>query len=279
MTVQVVTDSASCLSPDQLVAHGVRQAALHLLLDGRAIPEDDDSLGEDWLSRPGLSTSGANEEELAALYAEALAESSGDGVVAVHLSGALSATVASAQAAARRSGPGVVVVDSRQTAMGVGFAALAAARAASRGAALDEVAEHARAAAASAATWGYADRLDWLRRSGRIPRTTWLVGTALSIRPVLGLSDGKLHVAERTRTRSRALDKLVELARAHFGDGETSVAIRHQQAEEHAERLAEALADRLQVAGKVDIGPVNRVLGAHVGVGALILTGIPATSL
>ncbi|EFV14420.1 DegV family protein [Segniliparus rugosus] len=279
MTVRVVTDSACCLSADQLAAHGIRQAALHVLLDGRAIPEDDDNpgsddgFGEDWLTKPGLSTAAANEEELVALYEKAFAESSGDGVVAVHLSGALSATATSAQKAARRVGA-VVVVDSRQAAMGVGFAALAAARAASGGAALDEVAEIARRTAEATTTWGFVDKLDWLRRSGRIPRTTWLVGTALSIRPVLRISDGKLQIAERTRTRAKALDKLVELAKTRFGDSETTVAIRHQQAEEQAAQLAEALSGALRLTAAVDIGPVNRVLGAHLGTGALVLSGV-----
>ncbi|ADG97483.1 degV family protein [Segniliparus rotundus DSM 44985] len=276
MTVQVVTDSSCCLSPEQLRANGLRQASLHLLLDGRDVPEDDASLGEDWLSRPDLSTAAANEGELAALYAQALAASSGDGVVAVHLSGALSATAAAAQAAAARSNGGVLVVDSQQAAMGVGFAALAAARAAAFGAGREEVAEAARATAAATGTWGFVDTLDWLRRSGRIPRAAWLVGTALSIRAVLRLSDGKLQIADRARTRDRARGKIVELARARFGESGALVAVRHQQAAEQAGELAAALSGELQLAGEVDIAPANRVLGAHLGTGALVVSIAPA---
>ena len=70
---------------------------------------------------------------MAETYRQALADSGGDGVVAVHISAALSSTFSSAVQTAREFGPSVRVVNSRSAAMGVGFIALAAARSAAVG--------------------------------------------------------------------------------------------------------------------------------------------------
>ena len=92
-----------------------------------------DQVPYDVHDRPHVTTAGAAPAELAETYRQALADSDGDGVVAVHLSAALSSTFSSAVSAAREFGAAVRVVNSRSAAMGVGFVALAAARAAADG--------------------------------------------------------------------------------------------------------------------------------------------------
>src|SRR4029078_9608537 len=96
--------------------------------------------------RPRVTTAGATPAELTEIYQQALADSDGDGVVAVHLSAALSSTYSAAALTAREFGPAVRVVNSRSAAMGVGFVALAAARWASFRAGIDAVEGFARAA-------------------------------------------------------------------------------------------------------------------------------------
>ena len=102
---------------------------LHILLDGKNFRDGVDDVPAD-VHQHHATTAGATPAELAAAYREALKDSGGDGVVAVHISAALSSTYSSAVSAAREFGPAVRVVNSRSAAMGVGFVALAAARAA-----------------------------------------------------------------------------------------------------------------------------------------------------
>ena len=118
---------------------------LHILLDGNDFRDGIDDVPAD-LHQRHATTAGATPAELAAAYREALKRSAGDGVVAVHISAALSSTYSSAVSAAREFGPAVRVVNSRSAAMGVGFVALAAAQQAAAGADLDAVEAAARAA-------------------------------------------------------------------------------------------------------------------------------------
>ena len=129
MPVVVVTDSSSRLQPEELKRCGIRQVPLHVLLDGRDLRDGVDDVPTDVSPAPRVTTAGATPAELAEIYRQALSDSDGDGVVAVHISAALSSTYSAAVQAAREFGPAVRVVNSRSAAMGVGFVALAAARA------------------------------------------------------------------------------------------------------------------------------------------------------
>src|SRR5271156_1023101 len=90
------------------------------------------------------------------------------GVVAVHLSAALSGTFGVAETTAAEIGPTVRGIDSKSAAMNTGFVALAAARAAAGGADLDTVAKSAAGAVSRNHGFIVVHQLENLRRSGRI---------------------------------------------------------------------------------------------------------------
>jgi DegV family protein with EDD domain len=181
MPVMVVTDSSSRLQPDELKQFDIRQVPLHVLVDGTDLRDGVDDVPYDIHDRPRVTTAGASVAELAETYQQALNDSDGDGVVAVHLSAALSSTYSSAVQAAREYGPMVRVVNTHSAAMGVGFTALAAARSAASGADLDAVEAVARSAVSRGHVFVVVHRLDNLRRSGRIRTGASWLGTALSL--------------------------------------------------------------------------------------------------
>lgn len=187
--------------------YDIRVVPLHVIVDGVELREGVDDLPAD-LS--GVTTSGPSPAELTEAYAEALSDSGGDGVVAVHLSRELSGTWSAARYAADALGDRVQLVDSRTTAMGLGFAALAGAELARSGASVRAVYERAVEVAARSRTLLVVDRLDHLRRGGRIGTATALLGTALAMKPVLHLVDGRLVLREKTRTMTKAMAKLVD---------------------------------------------------------------------
>lgn len=145
MTVVVVTDTSCRLPADLREQWSIRQVPLHILLDGLDLRDGVDEIPDD-IHKRHATTAGATPVELSAAYQRALADSGGDGVVAVHISSALSGTFRAAELTAAELGPAVRVIDSRSAAMGVGFAALAAGRAAAAGDELDTVARAAAAA-------------------------------------------------------------------------------------------------------------------------------------
>jgi len=265
VSVVVVTDSSCCLDPDTATSFDIRIVPLHVIVDGRDLREGIDELPEDLA---GVTTSGPSPAELEEIYSTALDDSGGDGVVAVHLSRLLSGTWGAAKNAAEAFGGRVRLVDSRNTAMGLGFAALEAARAARGGTDLDGVYERAVEVAESARTLLVVDRLDHLRRGGRIGTAAALLGTALSMKPVLHLVDGKLALREKTRTMTKAMAKLVDGVVAEAGDS-ALIAVHHRRAPERARELADRIAERLPDAAAPTVSELDDVLGAHVGPGAV----------
>lgn len=220
------------------------------------------------------STSRPSPESFASCYSS-LAAAGATGIISIHLSGELSGTAESALAAAGRSPVPVEVIDSRSIAMGLGYPVLAAARAAASGASLETAASAARRSIAATRTFFYVDTLDHLRRSGRIGTAASLVGSALMIKPLLHIVDGRISLLEKVRTSSRAIARLEDLAVQAAGKGPVEVAVQHVGAAERAETLADHLRKRLADLVELRVVEVGAVIGIHVGPGTLGLTVTP----
>ena len=269
MAVVVVTDSSSRLPAGESQKWGIRQVPLHILVDGVDLGDGVDEIPADIQERRA-TTAGATPVELGAVYEQALRDSGGDGVVAVHVSAALSSTVASAEQAARVLGPAVRVVDSRSAAMGTGFVALAAARAAAAGGGLDSVEAATRSAVARGHGYIVVHRLDNLRRSGRIGTAASWLGTALALKPLLRIDeDGKLVLAQRVRTATKAVAAMVDQVAAIVGDRPAAIAVHHVDNPVAAAELAATLAVRLPACGPAIVTELGPVLALHVGSGAV----------
>ncbi|WP_032402404.1 DegV family protein [Rhodococcoides fascians] len=273
MTVAVVTDSSSCLPATLAAERGISVVPLHVLVDGIDHREGVDEIPEHSASGSPMTTAGASPGELAEVYAAALERSRGDGVVALHISRGLSSTWEAARQAADEVGPAVRVVDSGSAGMGLGFAVLTAAGSASGGADLDTVYHCAVAASTTSRCFIVVDRLDHLRRGGRIGTAAALLGTALAMKPVLHISGGALVLREKTRTSSKALHKLVDAAVAAASevgdDSGVALAVHHMLCAERADDVAAMLSARIPGFTSIDVYPFGAVLGAHVGPGAV----------
>jgi DegV family protein with EDD domain len=192
--------------------------------------------------------------------------------VSVHLSGELSGTVEAARLGAAEvaeDGIEVRVVDARTIAMGLGFAVIAAAEAATAGGAVDAVSAAASSAAERTTTLFYVDTLEHLRRGGRIGAAAALFGTALAVKPLLHVLDGRIAPLEKVRTASKALARLEDLAVGLAKDAPVDVAVHHLAAGEKANALAERLRARLTGLQSIHVSEVGAVVGAHVGPGLL----------
>jgi DegV family protein with EDD domain len=193
-------------------------------------------------------------------------------VVSLHLSGALSGTVEAAHLAAADvadEGIEVRVVDTATIAMGLGFAVIAAAEAASSGGGVEAVVAAAEKTAAATTTLFYVDTLEHLRRGGRIGAAAALFGTALAVKPLLHVLDGRIAPLEKVRTASKALARLEDIAAGVAGEVPVDIAVHHLAAAEKADGLAERLRARVPGLQSMHVSEVGAVVGAHVGPGLL----------
>ncbi|MDQ6934560.1 MAG: DegV family protein [Actinomycetota bacterium] len=275
--VAVVTDSTASLPTALVAERGITVVPLQVVIGGTSYeevtPAELAAALKEWTP---LSTSRPSPESVLAVYQRLAADA--DEIVSVHLSSELSGTFESVQLAARQSPVPVVTVDSRQVGMGTGFAVLTAAEAAAAGASAAEAGEAARRRVIGTTSLFYVDTLEHLRRGGRVGTAAALVGSALSVKPILSVQDGRITPYERVRTSAKALARLAELAVQAAGEGPVDVAVAHlaspERAGQLAERLGADLADRLQ-GRELVVGEIGAVLGAHVGPGMVAVTVAP----
>lgn len=255
--------------------YGIGVVPLHLSVDGHDYREGVDDIPADIVSRTGVSTSGANPHDLEVAFDKAIEASDGDGIVAVMMSRRLSGTWSAARLAAEKFPGQVRVVDSRSVGLAVGFVVIAAAQAAETGADRDRVYEAAIRQASTVESLICVHQLDNLRNSGRISAASKLLGSALSIKPILAMDDGMLVPRDRQRTFSKALTKMTEAAVAYADGRPVTLGIQHSQAPQLARDLAAVMREQLRIVTSqvtVDLGPI---LGSHVGpsgVGVVIAT-------
>ena len=271
--VAVVTDSTAYLPPGVADKYGIGEVPLHVVLGGRTGAETVEVSPSDVAEalrerRVQVSTSRPTPAELVEVYRATGAAC----IVSVHLSAALSGTFEAAQLAAREvadDGIEVRVVDSRTLAMGLGFAVIAAARTAAEGGSVDAVEARAREAAAATDLVFYVDTLEHLRRGGRIGAAAALVGTALAVKPLLHVVDGRIAPLEKVRTASKALARLEAIVVERAGDAPVDLAVHHLAAADKAADLAERLRARVPGLQELHTSEVGAVVGAHVGPGLL----------
>jgi DegV family protein with EDD domain len=279
VSVAIVTDSTAYLPASVVDAHGIHVVPLHVVIAGIEYSEGVDVSTTEVAAalrafRP-VSTSRPSPQAFLDAYEKAAADGA-TAVVSVHISSDMSSTVESAHLAARHSPVPVTVVDSRSLGMAMGFGVVSAAELAAEGASPQEVADRALWRCEGSTVVFYVDTLEHLRRGGRIGLASAFLGSALAIKPILGLSDGHIRGVEKVRTSGRALARLEELALA-AGDAPqgVDVAVHHLDSQSRAEDLANRLRDRMEGAHEILTVELGAVVGAHVGPGTLAVAVSP----
>ncbi|MCQ8827621.1 DegV family protein [Streptomyces malaysiensis] len=268
--VAIVTDSTAYLPQDAMERHRITAVPLTVVLGDRALEEGTEisarSLAQALQKRKPVTTSRPSPEMFAAAY-RAAAEEGATGIVSLHLSAEFSGTYDAAVLAAQDAPVPVRVVDSGMVAMALGFCALAAAETAEGGGTLDEAVAAAEKRADGTAAYFYVDTLDYLRRGGRIGAAQALLGSALAVKPLLQLDEGRIELREKVRTASKAIARLEEIVVERAGRSRVDIAVQHLAASERAAALAERLRERVPGLAELYVSEVGAVIGAHAGPG------------
>jgi len=282
-TVAIVTDSTANI-PDPLIKQYHLSVAPLILIWGEETFQDGvDIQPEEFYRRlPEAkvmpSTSQATIPSMKSTF-ERLLESGFD-VLGIFLSSKLSGTVQSAQQAREMLSSGaerVAIVDSLATTLAMGLPILAAARAADAGENLSECEKVAVRACNQTGVLFVVETLEFLRRGGRIGGAQALLGSALNIKPILELQDGKIESVERIRTKGKALERMLDLAEEKMGGAKpVRIGVVHADAEAGAQELLETARQRFSPVEAI-LSSLSPVIGAHVGPGTIamaFMTGI-----
>ncbi len=195
-------------------------------------------------------------------------------VLGIFLSSKISGTVQSAVQARDMLGGAqsrIAILDSLSTTMAMGWPVLTAARAAQAGETLVECEKVAQQACANTGVLFVVETLEFLRRGGRIGGAQALLGTALNIKPILEMRDGRIESVEKIRTKQKAIQRMIELTAERI-DGRTPlrIAVTHANSEADAQSLLEAAKGKFLPIETL-ISPLSPVIGTHAGPGTVAL--------
>jgi DegV family protein with EDD domain len=193
-------------------------------------------------------------------------------VLGIFLSAKLSGTIQSAVQAMEMMGTAgekVTYVDSNTTAMAMGFQVLTVARAVEDGADMNEAVALAEKAREHTGVYFAVDTLEFLHRGGRIGGAQRFLGTALNMKPVLAVIDGRVEAVERIRTKGKALERVLELVMEQTkGKTPVHLATLHASAEEEAQTLLDKASKEMDAVESI-LTTVSPVVGTHAGPGTV----------
>ena len=275
--VAIVTDSTAYLPEDCLKQYPITITPLSVIWGEEIYRDGVDISPEEFYTRlPNSKTMPTTSQVTPGVMHDAFKSllEQGYDVLGIFVSSRISGTYQSAVQGVEmlgKAGGNIEIVDSLWTTMAMGWPVLTAARAAEAGKNLLECRKIAEDACANCGLLIVVETLEFLRRGGRIGGAQALLGTALNLKPILELREGRIESAERIRTKQKAIQRTVEIVAERLkGKSSIRLAVTHANCETEAYAFLES--------ARVEIKPVETmccplspVIGAHVGPGTLAL--------
>jgi DegV family protein with EDD domain len=200
----------------------------------------------------------------------------GDDILSIHLANTLSGTFSIFQMAARELVGEIQVYpfDSGAGSAALGFMCREARQMEMAGSNIQEILNRLESIRNKLTVMFTVDNLEFARLSGRINALQSALSSALNIKPIIVLRDGLLQVAEKVRTRQRALDRILEAARERVGKRRVVMAIVHAADPDMARDVVEK-AKKLFILKEVIITDLSIPVAAHLGPGTIGIITYP----
>jgi DegV family protein with EDD domain len=269
--VAIVTDSSAYIPKDLVKNLNIKVVPLVVIWGNETLEDDVDITPEQFYNRLKSAkemptTSQVSVPNMHKAFSGLVEQ--GYDVLGIFLSSKLSGTMQSAIQGRDELSAGkekITLLDSLTTAMAMGFHVMAAAKAASQGASVNECKKIAEDAQKTSGVYFVVDTLEFLHRGGRIGGARRFLGSALNIKPILTVADGKVEAAGSVRTKAKAVNHLIELVHEQCkGKNNVHLATLHANAEAEAKEILQKAGQGLNVAESV-LSEVSPAIGTHTG--------------
>lgn len=272
--VAIVSDSSAYIPKEYVEKYDLTILPLTVNWQGKSLYDGVDIQATDFyqqlaISKEMATTSQVTVGQFLEVFGKLLEE--GKDVLYLGISKGLSATIDSAIQAANELGnpENLIVMDTRLVSMALTLMVLEVARAAEAGASLQECKQIAEEVYPQIGVYFTVNTLEYLHRGGRINSAKRLLGSALNLKPIMQIRDGKIELVESVRSQKKALNRMVELIEKDI-DGRTPVRIGpfHALAFDEMVAMEQVAVERLQPI-EVIRSEVSPVIGSHVGPGTV----------
>ena len=275
--VAIVTDSTAYLPEEYIKQYNISITPLSVIWGNETYRDGVDILPSEFYSRLANSkvmptTSQVTPSAVQSTFQSLLKQ--GYDVLGIFVSSKISGTFESAVQARdmlSNAKEKIALVDSLWTTMAMGMPVLTAARAAQAGEGLAECQKVAENACAHIGVLFVMETLEFMRRGGRIGGAQAFLGTALNIKPVLEMRDGRIEAVERVRTKQKAIQRAVEIVSERIkAKTPIRLAATHANDEAGAATLLELASKELDPV-ETFCCPLSPVIGTHTGPGTVAL--------
>ncbi|HWI65525.1 MAG TPA: DegV family protein [Symbiobacteriaceae bacterium] len=275
MTVQIVTDSGSDLTPELAAANGITVVPLQVLIDGTSYRDGVDLTPEMFYAKLRTAkklpqTSQPTPHDVVTAYRSAAEKGP---VIGVHLSSALSGTWQTATMAARTVSDKIRVFDTLTGSGGVALMALRAAEAARNGATAAEIWALLESWRSQTYTLVALNTLENAVKGGRVSPLAGMAAALLHVKPIVQVTRaGKVEPIDRVRGRAKALDRVLDLAAEFRKDWSGArVVVAHGGCLGDAAAFAEKVRARFAPAEILPL-EIGATIGTYAAEGAILLS-------
>ncbi|MBA4544050.1 MULTISPECIES: DegV family protein [Thermoactinomyces] len=286
--VKIITDSTADIPKDLAEALDISVVPIKVHLAGQSYLDGVDLFPSQFYQKMREitelpTTSQPSPLEIAEFYRKAI-QSGAKQIFSLHISSKMSGTYQScmlAKAIVQEEYPDaeIMVYDSKSVAYALGVIVVLVARAAKEGKTLDELVQLADRVREKQGLVALVDTLEYLQKGGRIGKAAALVGSLLSIKPIISISeDGEVTAIDKARGKNKAFSKVFELLQQKVPVGPVYAAILHADQEEDAKTWLNKVKMMYDVREEivVDIGPA---VGTHAGPGTVGCLLVPLEQL
>ncbi|MDX1413499.1 MAG: DegV family protein [Candidatus Promineifilaceae bacterium] len=271
--VAIVTDTTANLSNELLKKYDIQVIPLTVNWAGRSLLDNVDITTKEFYKQLAKAkemptTSQPSVGQFIEFFSKV--QETAETIVGIFISDELSGTLDSARSAAKEMPDlKLELVDSRTTAAALALLVMKAARLAEEGQDYQEIAAALRALVPKLRLLFLVDTLEFLHRGGRIGGAQRLIGSVLSIKPILHIDDGRVESLESVRTQKKAIARMMQLvgndtnwaSSAHYG-------IMDAQSPDTADVVMQKIKDKGEPA-ELMRSSISPVIGTHTGPGCV----------
>jgi len=276
--VKVITDSTVNLPEKYKKELFIDEIPLHVIWGEEIFRDNIDITPDEFYDRLGKeksmpTTSQPSPQEFVNLFQKYL--DLGYDILSIHISSKLSGTVDSSNKAKELlGGRNIEILDSKFTSMGTGFQVIESAKKASDGFSLEDCKKAAEKIREKTSIYFVVSTLEYLKRGGRIGGAAAFLGSALDLKPILYVHEGKIEPFEKIRTIRKALLRLVDILQEKVGDHRPLyLGIAQATAPESSELIKKEIYYRFSNDDILELieTSLSPVIGVHAGPGAVAL--------
>ena len=276
MNVQILSDSASDLSPDMYDEYNIEVVPASVIIEGKeyldGITITPKEMYDAMRAGKKISTSQANPQAFKSAFLKS-AETN-QPLIYFTLSAALSGMYQSAKIMEQEvkdkypQAP-IYIIDTKCASLGYGLVIIRAAELAASGVSVKEIIDIATYHAEHMEHVFTLDNLEYAYRSGRLSRTASYLGTFLKIKPILHIKRGELAYLGSKRGSKRVINRLIDIAEERGVNLKKQViGICHGDNLKEAKRIATLCKEKLGAKNTI-IKMIGSGIGSHAGPGVL----------